>query len=465
VPNAYGCPGPTRRELLKFGSVAFASAAAGNLASFAKPGDHSSNDPAVIFVWLPGGPPHQDTFDMKPDAPIEFRGPWKPIPTNVNGIQICEHMPQLAKLADKYSIIRSIAHKFADHGGGHKRFLTGRDPLQPAGFVNDTPMVGSMVAEVLKHKHAPVPSYINVVDGGRQHIDTFSFGSAYLGPQTHPFAVIGDPSDPQFDMKNLSLLPGTEDKLKDRLGLLSRVEKPLNGPDLGGSAASIEALRLRALDLISTDAARAAFDLKRESPKTRERYGMHRYGQRALMARRLLEHGATWVTCVLENATPPGVAPKLNHCYNWDSHAVNCHIFDDTQYKLGFLDQAMSALIEDLYTRGLNKRVLLVITGEFGRTPRIENSIGTQTKVNQPGRDHWPQAQSIVVSGACKTGVVVGSTTAKAEVPKDRPMTPNDLWATVFRHLDIDYNRISFPDGSGRPMPMLPDGDVIPELV
>ena len=466
MSKGYACPGPSRRELMKFGSVAFASAAAGNLAAFGKKaGDQSSNDPAVIFVWLPGGPPHQDTFDMKPDAPAEFRGPWKPIQTNVNGIQICEHMPQLAKLADKYSIIRSVAHKFADHGGGHKRFLTGRDPLQPVGFVNDTPMVGSMVAELMKGKHAPVPNYINIVDGGRQGIDVFSFGSAYLGPQSHPFAVVGDPSEPKFEMKNLSLLPGTEDKLADRLGLLNRVEKPLNGSDLGGSAASMESLRGRALDLISTDSASSAFDLKNESPKTRERYGMHRYGQRALMARRLVEHGATWVTCVLENPTPPGVTPKENHCYNWDSHAVNCHIFDDTQYKLGFFDQAMSALIEDLYTRGLNKRVLLVITGEFGRTPRIENSVGTQTKVMQPGRDHWPQAQAIVVSGACKTGVVVGSTTAKAEVPKDRPMTPNDLWATVFQHLNIDFNRTSFPDGSGRPMPMLPDGAVIPELL
>jgi uncharacterized protein (DUF1501 family) len=227
----------------------------------------------------------------------------------------------------------------------------------------------------------------------------------------------------------------------------------------------MEALRHRALGLISTDTATAAFDLRRESPKVRERYGMHRYGQRALMARRLVEHGAAWVTCVLENATPPGVELKKDHCYNWDSHAVNCHIFEDTQYKLGFLDQAISALIEDLYTRGLNRRVLLVVTGEFGRTPRIEYSVGTQTKVRQPGRDHWPQAQSIVVSGACKTGIVVGSTTAKAEVPKDRPMTPNDLWATLFQHLDIDFNHISFPDGSGRPMPMLPFGDAIGELI
>ncbi len=460
------CPGPSRRDVLKFGSVAVASAALGPLTAHkAAASDHTTNDPAVIFVWLPGGPPHQDTFDMKPDAPAEYRGAFNPIQTNVPGIQICEHLPQLAKVADKFSIIRSVAHQFADHGGGHKRFLTARDPRQPTGFVTDTPMVGSMAAEVWKSKKAAVPNYINIVDGGRQQIDTFSFGSAYLGPQTHPFAVVGDPADAKFEIKNLSLLPGTEDKLADRLSLLNSLDHPLAGPDLSGSAKGMDAARGRALGLVTTDTARSAFDLTQESAKTRERYGMHRYGQRALMARRLVEHGASWVTCVLENATPPGASMKESHTYNWDSHAVNCHIFEDTQFKLGFLDRAISALIEDLYTRGLDKRVLVVVTGEFGRTPKIEYSIGTQTKVKQPGRDHWPQAQSILVSGACKTGITVGSTTAKAEVPKDRPLTPNDLWATVFKHLDIDYNGTSFLDGSGRPMPMLPYGEAIGELI
>jgi uncharacterized protein (DUF1501 family) len=168
---------------------------------------------------------------------------------------------------------------------------------------------------------------------------------------------------------------------------------------------------------------------------------------------------------VLENATPPGETMKKNHCYNWDSHAVNCHIFDDTQYKLGFLDQAISALIEDLYLRGLDRRVLLVVTGEFGRTPKIEYSVGTQTGVKQPGRDHWPQAMSVLVSGACRTGQLVGSTTAKAEHPKDRPLVPEDLWATVFQHLHIDYKDTNFYDGTGRPMPMLPRGEPIRELV
>ncbi|MBP3957264.1 DUF1501 domain-containing protein [Gemmata sp. G18] len=446
---------------MRFGSVGLASAALGPLSAHKTPAaDATTNDPAVIFVWLPGGPPHQDTFDMKPDAPDEYRGAFKPIKTNVTGIQICEHLPQLAKVTDRYSIIRSVAHTFADHGGGHKRFLTGRDPLQQVGFVNDTPMVGSMVAEVLKSKRAAVPNYIAGVDGGRQQIDTFSFGSAYLGPQSHPLFVPGDPADSKFEVKNLSALPGTEEKLKDRLALLSKFDAPLIGPDLAGRAEGMNAARARALDLITTDTAKHAFDLTRESPKTRARYGMHRYGQRALLARRLVEAGASWVTMVMENATPPGADLKKDHTYNWDSHAVNCHIFEDTRYKLGFLDQAISALIEDLYARGLNKRVLLVVTGEFGRTPRVEYDKAT----GRPGRDHWPQAQSILVSGACKTGITVGSTTAKAEVPKGRPLTPNDLWATVFTHLNIDFNATSFTDGTGRPIPMLPHGDVISEL-
>lgn len=459
------CPGPNRRDFMRFGSVALAGAGLSGVSSYAAQTSTSSNDPAVIFVWLPGGPPHQDTFDMKPDAPEEFRGAYKPIRTNVPGIDICEHMPKLATMADRYSIIRSIAHKFADHGGGHKKFLTGRDPLQPTGFVVDYPMVGSMAAKMLEHKSAGVPNYVCGVDNGRQGIDVFSFGASYLGASTYPFMVVGDPSDKKFEIKNLSPLPGTEGKLTDRLELLEQFNRPLVG-ERSGNAAAQDTFRERALELVTQDTAKTAFDLSKESPKTRERYGHHRYGQRALLARRLVEHGASWVTMVMENATPPGEKMEKDHCYNWDSHAVNCHIFNDTKFKLGFFDQAISALIEDLYLRGLDRRVLLVVTGEFGRTPRVEYSVGTQTGVKQPGRDHWPQAMSMIVSGGgMRMGQTIGSTTSKAEVPKDRPMVPEDLWATVFHHLRIDYANTSFLDGTGRPMPMLPGGEPIKELL
>jgi hypothetical protein len=449
------CPGPSRRSFLQFGSVAFtASLTAGLRRPLAK----DTNDPAVIFVWLPGGPPHQDTFDLKPDAPAEYRGPYQPIRTRVPGLDVCEHLPKLANVADKFSLIRSIAHTFADHGGGHKKFLTGRDPFEPTGFVNDYPMVASMAAKVLPKSSSPVPPYVCGVDGGRQGIDTFSFGSAYLGTGTHPFMVVGDPADKKFEVKNLTPAFGTDHRIPDRMKLLDQLDRPV--PDPTGTAAGMDALRGRAVDLYARPGARTAFDLTREPQKVRDHYGMHRYGQRALLARRLVEHGARWVTMVLENATPPGVGLKKDHCYNWDSHAVNCHIFEDTAYKLGFLDQAISALISDLHDRGLNKRVLLVVTGEFGRSPKIE----TDRATSRPGRDHWPQAMSVLVSGACKTGVVVGSTTSKAEHPKDRPLAPEDLWATVFGHLGIDPHRTEFPDTTGRPLAMLPRGEAIREL-
>src|SRR4029077_20155222 len=144
-------------------------------------------DTSVILIWLPGGPPHLDTYDLKPDAPAEYRGPFRPIQTNVPGVEVGEHLPLHAKVADRYALIRSIAHNFADHGGGHKRFLTGRDPSSPVGFVNDHPMVGSMVARVRQDRVVGVPNYISGTEPGRAGIDVYSFGSAYLGPSTHPF--------------------------------------------------------------------------------------------------------------------------------------------------------------------------------------------------------------------------------------------------------------------------------------
>ena len=455
------CQGPSRRDLLKFGSVALAGAAAG-VAPFrlnASNPDRSSNDPAVIFIWLPGGPAHQDTFDLKPDAPVEYRGEFKPIPTNVPGIDICEHMPKLATVADKYVLIRSIAHTFADHGGGHKKFLTGRDPLQPTGFVNDYPMVGSMASKLLGDTPNGLPNYIAGVDGGRQGIDTFSFGSAYLGTATHPFTFSGDPSDAAFSIKNLSPNASLEKNLAERQSLLRSFDTPI-ARENSGIAEGMDKNRERAYDLILSPTAKQAFDLSKEDPKIRERYGIHRYGQRCLMARRLVEAGVPWVTMVLENASPPGGSFPADGTYNWDSHAVNCHIFNDTKHKLQYFDRAISALVEDLHERGLNKRVMLVVTGEFGRSPKVE------TAKNRPGRDHWPRAMSMLVSGGGGTmGQVIGSTTAKAEEPKERRMVPNHLWATVFQHLKLDYKTASFLDGTGRPMPALPDGEVIPELV
>src|SRR5260370_12844652 len=262
-------------------------------------------DTSVIFIWLPGGPPHLETYDMKPDAPAEYRGAFRPMRTVVPGIDICEHLLMHARVADRFALIRSIAHNFADHGGGHKRFLTGRDPLSPVGFENDHPMVGSMVARVRGDRPGGVPNYVAGTDPGREGIDVFSFGSAYLGPATHPFFVSGDPSMPDFAVRNLNLIQSRE-RLQDRLRLLGRLDVTRNALDQSGTMAAMGAYRERALGLLTTDAARRAFDLSREPQRLRERYGMHRYGQRALLARRLVEAGASFVTMVMENPTPAG---------------------------------------------------------------------------------------------------------------------------------------------------------------
>jgi hypothetical protein len=460
--NQRRCPGPmSRRHFLRIGALTLGGFGAHDLVpwklSASEPG--ATPDTAVIFIWLPGGPPHMENYDMKPDAPAEYRGDFQPIRTVVPGLDVCEHLPLHARSADKFTIVRSIAHNFSDHGGGHKRFLTGRDPAQPTGFVNDHPMVGSMVYKVRGQRPGGVPNYICGTDNGRDGIDVFSFGSSYLGPATHPFMVPGDPSDPAFAVRNLNLTqPGA--RLTDRLALLGQLDRTPGDYDPTGSLGAIDVNRHRALDLLTTDAARNAFDLSREPRHVRDRYGMHRYGQRALLARRLVEAGASFVTMVMENPTFPGQPMPADVTYNWDSHAVNCHIFTDTKYRLPMYDRAITALIEDLYDRGLDKRVLLIVTGEFGRTPRISYANG------RPGRDHWPQAMSVLVSGGgMRTGQVVGSTNSRGEHPKDRPLTPNDLWATMFHHLGIDHARTAFIDHTGRPMPILPYGNPIDELL
>jgi hypothetical protein len=449
----------SRRRFLQLGSLALASRA---ITPYAFADDRPSDDTSVIFLWLPGGPPHMEMYDMKPDAPKEYRGDFNPIRTTVPGLDVCEHMPLHAKTAKRFSIIRSIHHTFSDHGGGHKKFLTARDPFQPTGFVNDHPMVGSMVAK-MRQGRAAVPDYVAGTDPGRDGIDVFSFGSAYLGPSTHPFSVPGDPSSPKFTVRNLDSTPDRLARLDERLKLLGGLDREV--PGLPSSAKTAEEHRRTALRLMNSEKTRIAFDLTKESPRLRERYGMHAWGQRCLLARRLVEAGASFVTMVLENPYQSGLSYLKNGTYNWDSHAVNCHIFDDTKFRLPIYDRAVTALIDDLHDRGLNKKVLLVVTGEFGRTPRITYSNGTQTGVQQPGRDHWPQAMSVLVSGGgLKMGQVVGSTNAKGEHPKDRPLSVGDLWASVFTHLGIDYERTSFNDHTGRPIPMLPEGKPIAEL-
>jgi Protein of unknown function (DUF1501) len=453
----------TRRRFLGAGAFGLGALALPDLlqlrASASSP--TPADDTSVILLWLPGGAPHIDMYDLKPDAPADYRGEFRPIRTNVPGIDVGELLPLHARCADKYAIVRSVHHTFSDHGGGHKRFLTGRDPMSPVGFVNDYPMVGSFVAKC-REGHSPgLPNYIAGVDGGRQGVDTFSFGAAYLGQATTPFTVAGDPAEPKFGVQNLSIPAELADKLHDRRTLLAKLDTARRELDSSGAMSAMDAFSRKAVELVTSPKARDAFDLAREPQSVRDRFGMHRYGQRCLLARRLVEAGCSFVTMVLENPSPPGGSFPKDVTYNWDSHAVNCHIFTDAKYRLPFYDRAVTALIEDLYARGLDKRVMLIVTGEFGRTPKLEYEKAS----GRPGRDHWPQAMSLIVAGGgMRVGQVVGSTDSKGAHPKDRPLSPNDLWATMYQHLGIDPEK-TFPDHTGRPMAILPHGEPIRELV
>ena len=469
------CPGPvSRRSALTAGALGFGGLclpdlfrmrAAKAAATPTGAATAAAPDTSVIFVWLPGGPPHLDTYDLKPNAPAEIRGPYKPIATRAPGLEVCELLPMHAAVADRFTLVRSVAHKFADHGGGHKRFLTGRDPKEPTGFVNDYPAVGSIVAKMREHVRNGLPNYVAGMNPGRAAVDTYSFGSAYLGGAYVPFNAAGDPSLPTWKVENIDLPTAATGRLDDRLALLASLDGLRRDVDSSGTMDAMDDFRRQAVDLLTAPAAREAFDLSKEPDAVRDRYGRHAWGQRALLARRLVEAGVSFVTMVMENPYQSGVPQLKQGVYNWDSHAVNCHIFDDMQVRAPIYDRAVSALVEDLYARGLDKRTLLVVTGEFGRTPRIENNKGTQTGVMQPGRDHWPGAMSMLLAGGgMRTGQVVGSTNSKGEHPHTRPLTPNDLWATVYRHLGIDPDH-AFPDHGGRPMPILPFGEPIRELL
>jgi hypothetical protein len=430
--------------------------------TLAKAAGRKVREKSVIFIWLPGGMSHLESYDMKPDAPAEYRGILSPIRTNVPGIEVSELLPMHAKVADKFNIIRSISHEFADHGGGHKRFLTGRIPATPVGTVNDAPSVCSIAGKLLSRPGQPMPASVAGVDGGRQGIDTFAFGSAYLGPSTTPFIVAGDPSAPNFKVQSIGLTPDMESRLEDRVHLLEGMDRLRRDADSSGLMGAMDQFSQRAYQMLTSKEVQKAFDLSQEPEKLRDRYGRHPYGQRGIMARRLVEAGSRFVTMVWEN--PGGTMPK-NCTYNWDSHAVNCHMFDDCRWRFPYYDQALTALIQDIHDRGLDKDVMLIATGEFGRTPKISTTTGSQTGVTQPGRDHWPGAMSMLVAGGgMRTGQIIGATNARGEYPVERPMSPNDLWATVYRHLGIDYDE-SFPDLQGRPMPILPFGRPIEELL
>lgn len=451
------CPGPiTRRMALQLGASGLSLSNLFRLrAEAALPGVPA--DTAVIFVWLGGGLSQLDTYDMKPEASDEYRGPFRPIHTNVPGIELSELFPLHSKIADKFTIIRSMKHRFSDHGGGSKRLLTGREPKSPTGFINDSPAVATVAAKYRENTGIAMPASIILGDNGRTSVDTFALGAAYLGPAYNPFEIGGDPSAKNFKVDSITLPADIQPLMEDRWKLLKAIDKVRRDIDATGSMLAMDKFNAQACELFTSQATRDAFDLSHEADATRDRYGRHAWGQRCLMARRLVEAGSSFVTVILETAPEPNGRPK-GVWFNWDCHATNCDLVIDTKWRAAPYDQSLTALIEDIYLRGLDKKVLVIATGEFGHTPKLESNQG------RPGRGHWPHAFSLLVSGGgMRMGQIIGSTDSKGAYPKERTLEPEDLWATVYRHLGIDPTQV-LHDTLGRPMPILPGGRSIKEL-
>ena len=473
------CCGPVdRRQWLQLGALSMGALCSGLTPSdavlatnkkavsdaYGDPLPELNDDFSVILFWANGGPSHLDLFDLKPDAPREYRGPFSPIQTNVNGIEICELMPQLSRMADKFTLIRSMHHERAEHSGGTNRFLTGYPSIAANLPRSEFPDMGSVLAKHAEYVQTPLPFFV-------ANTPSYGAGAAYLGPSCEAFmpspnletASGANRYDPvaiyksSEDSGDLSISPGGVVDLSRRREVLGQLDRLSRDIDNTRMMSAMDLFQQRAAAMLASTKAKQAFDLSLERQSTLERYGNTHWGKSLLTCRRLVESGVRFVQC---QATFR-LRPETGRTSTWDDHSVNAHIFKSYEEKIPVLDQAVSALIEDLYSRGLDKKVLFIFCGEFGRTPLIRN----QDASGRPGRDHWPQAMSVFLSGGgMPMGQVIGATSKRAEEPVERIMNSNCLLATIYRKFGVDSKR-SFLNNAGRPIPILTEGEPIHELL
>ncbi len=463
------CTGPTpRRDFLRFGLAGFTSLSLPGMLrlraeSPLATSEQRTEKTAVIMVWLPGGCSHLDTYDPKPDIGSEYRGPFASISTNVPGVHVTELLPRQAAIADKFTILRSMQQGAGGHPAGSMQMLSGdsdsRDKPKPR--LPDWMTVTNYLRSKEGPRTNPLPMYVGV------NPPTEYNGPAYLGDAYQPFSVMGDPNLPTFSVPNIGLTNlGEIKRLDRRVALRKQFDTLERAFDQRAELEAIDQFEMQAMTLLTNPQTKIAFELSREDDQTRDRYGRNAWGQQLLMARRLVESGVEVVTTSLHG-------PLCGRVGNWDDHAVNHHVFDALRFRAGAYDQAVSALIEDLYARGLDKRVLLVVTGEFGRTPKIEYSPSTgagdasaPAGTKQPGRDHWPRAYSnIWAGGGIETGRIIGATDKRGEYVSDRRCGAGDFLATIYHHLGIDSSKITINDLNGRPTPLVDHGKPIVELL
>jgi hypothetical protein len=424
--------------VLKVGSLGLAGL---NLPSLLqaeeRPQKRKATARSVILLFQFGGASHLDTFDPKPSAPPEIRGEFATIKTSVPGILVSEHLPRLARSADKFALVRSVHHTRSSHNPGAYYSLTGREPLSDLVTANasatDFPHPGSIV-DYLDRSERKVPSFVSlptmIADGPFRTPGEFA---GFLGKIYDPLWVLADPNAADFNVEQLTL-PGELDveRVHERSSILRQLDAQSRMAERVAAVQGMKAYRGRAIDLLTSPATRKAFALHEESDRLRDRYGRNTYGQSVLLARRLVEAGVRFVTVYYSR----GIG-------GWDTHKDNFPTLKNS--RLPHTDQSVSALLEDLHVRGLLDETLVYWTGDFGRTPKINKDAG---------RDHWPQCQTVLMAGGgIRGGQVYGASDAFGARPVDRPLRPDDITATLFHALGLDPETIIY-DQLHRPMPI-----------
>ena len=449
------CSGPIRRrDFLQAGALALGGLTFGDVIAARAASGTGNADTSVIMLYLHGGPSQLETYDLKPKAPSSYRSVFDAIPTNVPGMEICELLPLHAKIADKFSLVRSLHHDIGIHSDGGIIVLTGKRPrkLDPTSqSKSEHPDYGSIASRIRGMGQKSIPPYVAIPQ------KLYMTQPTYLGAHHAPFEV-GDPSVPGYTPPYLKVVSDANGRsLENRKSLLFELDRMRSHLDLNGSIEGTNQFRAQAFQMLTSPQVAEAFNINAEAPELRDRYGRHLWGQGCLLARRLAEAGTAVINMYID---APQDGPTFS---NWDDHIGNAgkpgHFGNFMRTRLPVLDQALTALIEDIFNRGLDQKIMVVVVGEFGRTPRLaSNSMGV-------GRDHWPDAYSALISGGgLRMGQVVGATNSKAEYPTASPYTPFDLMATIYRHLGIDP-LFSFNDFAGRPTPILGDGQPIRELI
>ena len=438
------CEGTPRRDFLRLGLGAFMGLGFADLlrgrahameAARAAGGATPSNVNCIL-LWLDGGPSHYETFDPKPDAPTEIRGEFKTIPTAVPGVRFCEVIPKLAAVADKYTVIRSVCHKDPNHGGGNHYMMTGAPTPVPVGcgaFVTFHPSFGSVVSWS-RGNRAGMPAYMSMPEVSR------SGGPNFLGGRHAPFVVKGSPNSKSFRVRDVSLPQEiTSGRELSRRQLRQSLDRLTRFADAAAAdpAVDFDSHYKQAYGLVTSPQAQEAFDISKEPDAVRDLYGRNDFGQRLLLARRLVEAGVSFVTC---------------YSGGWDHHTK---IFTSYKGSKGAeFDQGLSALIVDLDRRGLLDSTLVFCLGEFGRTPKVNKDAG---------RDHWPHAMSILAAGAgVPRGYVLGATDAKGYYASDNVHSPEDFACTLYTKMGIDPSQHLY--NAGRPVQLVAGGEPIKEL-